>query len=333
MPATQPVMKTLAESDLSHRYASLWKIERRDGTNLYFTNHNEPIFFRDPSVSLVNGSLLDPVEHEFKPAGGFNATAHETSDSFRGRNVDFAGVLTSDRIKFEDLRLRKYHGAKVTEYQIDWRWPYLGFLSKDIYFVGEVVFTKNVWEVQLVGLSQLMRNQNGDVFAFLCRHNLGDAFDPDSTPSGEPENESGNPLPKVGCHFDLATHRLQGGIVANVDTTAKRLKFEVSHPGLKTNPLPLTDTQWNGGEMLFESGANQGFTREIFNATRAVTDGNFAFELATETPHDVVAGDIVRLTVGCMKREDPDCVRRGQQENFGGYSDIPDQLEARKTPN
>jgi uncharacterized phage protein (TIGR02218 family) len=146
----------------AHHYATLWLIERTDGVNLRFTDHDCPLTLADGTV--------------YTPAGGFGTSARQKKVDMQSRNVELAGLLSSSAITNDDLRAGRYREAKVTETLVDWRFPWAGILHKNVYWVAEVTFTGSHWEAQLQGLSKWLKPSIGNVYSRTCRHDLGDSI-------------------------------------------------------------------------------------------------------------------------------------------------------------
>lgn len=143
----------------SMRLATLWRITRRDGGVLLFTDHN---------------AQLEYGGEAFAPAGGFDATARRKQDALRDQGLDIQGVVTSDAITTDDLRSGSYRDATVQEFQVDWRYPHATPMLSAVYRIGSVRWDGEVWSAELAGLASRLDQRIGDVSGRTCRHTLGD---------------------------------------------------------------------------------------------------------------------------------------------------------------
>lgn len=171
-----PVMLEDVVLQRIHRFSHLWRIEPEIGEPLHFTSHNHPILFQ--GVPYV-------------PGGGWDPTAQRRESGLRELDKEFRGVIDSDAITAEDLRARRYDRARVTEFLVDWRYPWAGKFQQIEYLILEVEFTGEIWEATVGGLTSLLMIEQG----LLCeRHcavvNFGDdlcGIDLDGTHPGTGE--------------------------------------------------------------------------------------------------------------------------------------------------
>lgn len=145
----------------SHRFASCWRIERRDGVVLRFTDHDTDL--------VVDGET-------YTPTGGFNAAARERVEGVDAGNSEIVGVLTSDAITHADLLAGKYRRATIREIVVDWRFPFAGKHDEHEYIIGETTFSRQTWVAQLEGLASRLRIRVGRTQSRRCDvQELGDA--------------------------------------------------------------------------------------------------------------------------------------------------------------
>jgi uncharacterized phage protein (TIGR02218 family) len=148
-------------NDRVHRFATLWRLTRKDGQQLRFTNHDAGITHADQL---------------YTPTGALSATAKQRIEGLRDRNVDFRGALVSDAITYADLLAGKYRQAKIEEYLMDWRYPWADPFASYTYFIVQTTFTGEIWEAQAEGLTHRLKQQVGRVYGRTCDvHAFGDA--------------------------------------------------------------------------------------------------------------------------------------------------------------
>lgn len=137
--------------------ATVWQIDRPDGTVFRLTDHDRPIRFE----------LFD-----YTPAGGFSASAVQNQDR-RPSNFEIMGVIEAGTVTHEDLAAHLFDGAKITENVVDWRAPWAGAISKAVYYIAEAKYSKGVWEAAVEGLYRKLSQANGRVVSRNCKWALG----------------------------------------------------------------------------------------------------------------------------------------------------------------
>ncbi len=82
-----------------------WRLSRRDGTAMGFTDHDRKLFF--------GGT-------EFEPEAGFGQSEAEAALGLAAARVDIEGALSSDRLQEEDILGGLYDGATVETFLVNW---------------------------------------------------------------------------------------------------------------------------------------------------------------------------------------------------------------------
>ncbi|MEM1314032.1 MAG: DUF2163 domain-containing protein [Pseudomonadota bacterium] len=161
-------------------FCRCWRVRRRDGVDLGFTDHDRVVRF----------SGLD-----YQPETGFAGTELERSLGLGVDNAEAAGLLRSDAIAEEDVAAGLYDGAEVRHWLVDWRKPRV----RHLVFVGEASEIRRSelgFEVEITGLSGKLDRPQGRGFQRLCDAELGDKR----------------------CGVDLAALRETGSVVATLDS-------------------------------------------------------------------------------------------------------------------
>lgn len=136
-----------------------WRVDRKDGVALGFTDHDRPLSF-------------DGVDYE--AIAGFTATEAQSQLGLAADNLDVAGALRSDRITETDLADGRYDGAAVRVWRVNWAGPaqrllmwrgQLGDVSR-----GALAFT-----AEIRSLSARFDETRGRLFQHACDAELGDA--------------------------------------------------------------------------------------------------------------------------------------------------------------
>jgi uncharacterized phage protein (TIGR02218 family) len=135
-----------------------WKVERRDGTVLGFTDHDLDLSFDGVS---------------FAAATGFTASEVVSSLGLAVDNLEVEGALAAAAITEADLAAGLYDGATVELWRVNWtdaaqrvlmRKGALGEVSR-----GELAFT-----AELRGLAHALQQATGRTYQRLCDADLGD---------------------------------------------------------------------------------------------------------------------------------------------------------------
>lgn len=157
-------MKTLEAGYAAHvasgatTLATCWKLTRRDGTVLGFTDHD---------LALVFGGT------EYRPAHGLDGGEGVAKLGGQVDTSEVLGVLHSDAIREEDILLGRYDGAKVETWRVNWRNPQeRDLLQHDT--IGEIVREDGVFRAELRSPMQALNVRSGRIYHSLCDARLGD---------------------------------------------------------------------------------------------------------------------------------------------------------------
>ena len=159
-------MKDISESLKGHlagevtTLATCWKLTRRDGDIMGFTDHDKDITF--DSVSYL-------------AASGFTASAVQSTSGMAVDNLDVDGMLSSDFIKDEDLHAGLYDFAEIEVFMVNYSDLTQGKLPLRTGWMGEVVFGNGQFTAEVRGLSQRLSQKIGNSYSPTCRALFGDA--------------------------------------------------------------------------------------------------------------------------------------------------------------
>lgn len=140
--------------------AYLWKLTRRDGVVLGFTDH-------DASV------VYDGVT--YRSQEGFIPSAIESSSALNVDNMDIEGMLSSDAIAQEDVSAGLYDFAEISVSLINYADVSQGTLSLRTGWLGEVLLNDGAFTAEVRGLTQALSQTIGELYSKTCRASLGDA--------------------------------------------------------------------------------------------------------------------------------------------------------------
>lgn len=157
-------MKTLSPALQAHlddgatTLAWCWKITRRDGVVLGFTDHDRILRFDDT---------------EFEPESGFAASEIRTGSDLAVDAQDAEGVLTSDRITEADILDGRWDNAAVEVWRVNWRDTAQRVLIRRG-AIGEMRRGRVAFVAEVRSLAHVLDQTVGRVFQGTCDTALGD---------------------------------------------------------------------------------------------------------------------------------------------------------------
>jgi uncharacterized phage protein (TIGR02218 family) len=160
-----------------------WRVIRRDGTVLGFTEHDHDLTF---------------VATPFLAATGFSASDGEDEAGLPASTSDVAGGFSSAAISEADLLAGLYDGARVEVYLVNWAAPEQHLLLK-IQEIGEVTRQTGQFQAELRSFSARLSEPQGRIYNRRCDAVLGDA--------------------RCGIDLSLPQYRAEGAIMAVSDAT------------------------------------------------------------------------------------------------------------------
>lgn len=153
-----------------------WRVTRRDGTALGFTEHDADL--------IADGT-------RFLAASGFSASDAETALGLAAPNGEVAGAFSAEALTAADLERGAYDCARVEVLLVNWAAPDQ-VLLEHVREIGEVTRTDNRFQAELRGLAARLDQPTGRVYGRRCDARLGDGR----------------------CGVDLSAHRATGAVVA-----------------------------------------------------------------------------------------------------------------------
>lgn len=135
-----------------------WRLIRRDGTQIGFTDHDRDLSF--------DGTT-------FEAAAGFTATDMKQSLGLSVDNLEVDSALSSDRLSEQDLAAGLYDDARVEIFRVNWMDPEQRILMR-VGSLGEVTRAGSHFRAEVRGISHYLQQPNGRVFQFTCDADLGD---------------------------------------------------------------------------------------------------------------------------------------------------------------
>lgn len=139
--------------------AQAWKLTRRDGVVLGFTDHDRDLVF-------------DGVV--FRAGTGFAASEAAGRFDLSVEGGDIAGALDGDGLDEADLAAGKYDAAEIETWLADWSDVSLRVLTARGR-LGEVKREGIAFIAEIRGLADLLAQESGRLYTATCSADLGDA--------------------------------------------------------------------------------------------------------------------------------------------------------------
>jgi uncharacterized phage protein (TIGR02218 family) len=136
-----------------------WKIVRRDGLILGFTDHDTPLSFAGTA---------------YEAATGFTASEVQSGLGLAVDNLTVAGALSSQSLNETDLAAGLFDNADVEIWRVNWAAPDQRVMLRKG-SLGEVKRGKSGFSAEVRGLAHALNQPAGRVFAHGCDADLGDA--------------------------------------------------------------------------------------------------------------------------------------------------------------
>lgn len=136
-----------------------WRMTRRDGARLGFTDHDQPLFF--------DGTT-------FEAASGFTATEIKASAGFAVDNLEVQSALRSDTLDEADLARGIFDNAGIEIFRVNWQDPNQR-VRLHVGSVGEVKRNGSAFFAEVRGLMHQLDQPTGRLYQHTCDATLGDA--------------------------------------------------------------------------------------------------------------------------------------------------------------
>lgn len=339
--------------------ASLWFMQRVDGVQYYFTDHDQAITF--------DGQV-------YQPGVGYDRSAIEDKLEMSVDNMDVRGILDVDNISRDDVRGGLLDGAFVQIRIVNYKNISDGSIIRRTGWLGTVKQNNlGQFDAELRGLTQALSEGLTEEYSPACTVDLGSQRCGIPIASNvervaeqrygvgqwinvplytnvifrcmEPGNASADPTNDVFGAFansagtiDLGQQILDGQVLwqafpvlssSGVIGGGDRKRFNVSITASQLADFP----DWfNNGAVLFTSGPNAGVSRGVKVAVES-TDSGLDVELHLRMPFNVEIGDTCTMIPGCNKTV-MDCGNKFNNVlNFQGFPYIPGENYLKKYPN
>ncbi|WP_275789845.1 DUF2163 domain-containing protein [Pararhizobium gei] len=157
-------MKTLPAALAEHlagdatSICQCWRVTRRDGVVLGFTEHDHDLSF--------GGT-------DFLAESGFQASDSEAGSGLSVEAGDVTGGFSSETIGEADMLAGLYDGARVEVFQVNWQAPEEHVLLR-VQEIGDVVRAGGAFRAELRRMTHRLEQVQGRIYGRRCDAMLGD---------------------------------------------------------------------------------------------------------------------------------------------------------------
>ncbi len=139
----------------SRGYQTLWRLQRRDGVTLLFTDQNEPVTHRGRTYDV----------------GGAWSASNRRGES-EERSVGVKVALSSAKITPQDLAAGRYRGARLFETLLG-KYPWTAPIEENVYIFGTNSHDSDSLEVDFGSLSSMLARNAGRIITVGCPLSYG----------------------------------------------------------------------------------------------------------------------------------------------------------------
>src|SRR3954454_22730386 len=139
--------------------ARCWKLLRRDGVVMGFTDHDRDL--------VVDGVSC-------RAGTGFAASEATSRFDLSVDGAEISGALADQSLSDADLAAGRYDAAHIETWLVDWSEPSLNVLTARG-TLGEVRREGQAFVAELRGLADLLSQESGRLYTARCGADLGDA--------------------------------------------------------------------------------------------------------------------------------------------------------------
>jgi uncharacterized phage protein (TIGR02218 family) len=140
-------------------FCSCWRLTRRDGIVLGFTDHDRDINFE--------GAV-------FAAMSGLESSAFESSAGLSVGGAEVSGALSAQALSEADLSNGLFDGARVEVFRVDWSAPENRVLL-EAGVIGEVRRSEHAFTAELRSLAHELDQERGRLYQAGCDADVGDA--------------------------------------------------------------------------------------------------------------------------------------------------------------
>ena len=152
-----PLLQTKLNSGVT-TLARCWKLTRRDGVVMGFTDHDCDL--------VIDGVTC-------RAGTGFTASEATSRFDLSVDGAEISGALADDALTDSDLAAGRFDAAQVETWLVDWSDPSLKVLTARG-TLGEVRREGEAFTAELRGLADLLSQESGRLYTAKCGADLGD---------------------------------------------------------------------------------------------------------------------------------------------------------------
>ncbi|MCO6388626.1 DUF2163 domain-containing protein [Aliihoeflea sp. 40Bstr573] len=145
-------------SDLATTLCFCWRVTKRDGTALGFTDHDKMLSFE--------GTI-------FEPQSGFSQSEAQSSLGLAVDTAEIEGALSSTRLSEDEIDAGLLDGAKVETFRVDWAAPDGAELVR-VSAIGKITRRDGALVAELESLARNLDRPAGRYLRRSCDAELGD---------------------------------------------------------------------------------------------------------------------------------------------------------------
>lgn len=159
-------MKTISTELQAHlagectTLATCWKLTRKDGTVMGFTDHDQDFTYSDVLYIATSG---------------FTPSSISTNANMAVDTQDIEGMLSSDSINEADILAGLYDSAEIEIFMVNYTDLTQGDIKLKKGWLGEVSLKNNQFIAEVRGLTQKLTQTIGELYSPSCRATLGDS--------------------------------------------------------------------------------------------------------------------------------------------------------------
>ncbi|MCR9157905.1 MAG: DUF2163 domain-containing protein [Rhodobacteraceae bacterium] len=243
--------------------------------------------FTDHDLDLSFDDLV------FQADTGMSAAALQQGTGLSVDNSEAIGALSDASVSEADIAAGRFDGAEVTAWLVNWA----DVAARKVLFrgsLGEITRSGGAFTAELRGLAEWLNRPVGRVYQAPCLAVLGDA----------------------ACGVDIEA----AGMWAEAVVTGVTAKG-----GLILSGASGFEAQWfQRGRLTVLDGAAEGLWA-VIKRDVLFEDGAREVDLWEPLGGSVIAGDSVKLIVGCDKRFETCRSKFDNLVNFQGFPDIPQE--------
>lgn len=154
MPLVLPRQIATAVSTATvHRRATCWEIARQDLSGVVYriTDHPRPL-------ELFDGFTYSPKD-------GAQASAHRKEAELRSQERELEGIISLDNSVIGEgvLRAKQLINSRITEYLVDWGFPWRQPLERAVYWVRDQEHDSGDYKIEITGIVDWLEQPKGEV--------------------------------------------------------------------------------------------------------------------------------------------------------------------------